>query len=1023
MAKVKINSLPEGFEIKDGKVIEKKAHGGITSDSNLRTGDQKDYGLVAFTGSSGMGGSSSDSTDVRYSLSSVPREEANLEAEGGETVLTDLNQDGNFGLYDITGPRHSSGGVPMYLPDQSFIFSDTKSAKIDRETLKEFGIDSKKKMTPAKVSKKFDLNKYYGAINDDYADDIQVKSAELMLEKNMKDLSKLSYVQELNKDFRDGVALTNYPYLMSQGIDPIEYSMQVENINRQKAEQKAIEQLTPEQQMQMAFMQELQQASQQREAAEAEEAQFAEQELAQSGAMPPPSEMPPEALPPEADPNELDPSIDQAKYGLEKHQNGPGTDKGKSVWDASDPFGRQFLAKPENLEDPETEEERLKRLAREEEYRAAAQKFDAWFKDSTGEERSNLLSNIAGSIASTLGYEFDDDVEGLDAFDSFGNEGVLGLANSYGGLVGDRYEIGGVQMERDEFISTIKNLSAAAIADKVAKGQIKTNNVDLAAEIQGMADPNFVYTPSIPKREDPITGGFPGTPPVVSDDNRGNGAGTTPSTGGNDDRVSIYDDLLKHQLETEQGLGVDPVTGLSIDPNFDGIRDRFQKKRADGSYGDTDLNTKEREDYFFKKFPWAKNIENFDYYNADGAHWAVFQDLYEQKRYAWAKQNNRDYIPYFKERTEKEFREQHPWAKDIDLSMMTPYVSGQGFDGKHGEYTDSAPVIPPLTQDVEIQEAVITKDPDTARKIEAANLESTYTPPRADWWAQDLIQLNAINNRKRKAFMPWQPDVEGIDLDFVLEDPTRAIAAINEQLGVQTQAAGMFGGPQSMAARTAQAQGKAATAIANEIGRVNQRNVSTINRGNAIQARYDAFINKERRDRKVKEYDDTQKVLQMYMDERNFDNDQYSMALANAVTNRANTYNLNSIQDYYKIDPRSGGQIGQFSQKAFEAAPIPGEYDFIKPLAEISERYYMATGQQPSKEMLDAFMGVHAAQQAATLSPRETNLQREFRSNPYQTAYNTTMFPNMQTTGYGKNGGEKKRRIIATPFNVGMMGR
>ena len=70
-------------------------------------------------------GSSSDSTDVRYSLSSVPREEANLEAEGGETVLTDLNQDGNFGLYDITGPRHSSGGVPMYLPDQSFIFSDT----------------------------------------------------------------------------------------------------------------------------------------------------------------------------------------------------------------------------------------------------------------------------------------------------------------------------------------------------------------------------------------------------------------------------------------------------------------------------------------------------------------------------------------------------------------------------------------------------------------------------------------------------------------------------------------------------------------------------------------------------------------------------------------------------------------------------------------------------------------------------------------------------------------------------------
>ena len=55
------------------------------------------------------------------------------------------------------------------------------------------------------------------------------------------------------------------------------------------------------------------------------------------------------------------------------------------------------------------------------------------------------------------------------------------------------------------------------------------------------------------------------------------------------------------------------------------------------------------------------------------------------------------------------------------------------------------------------------------------------------------------------------------------------------------------------------------------------------------------------------------------MDEKNFDREQYAQLMSGAVTNRANTYNLNSIQDYYQIDPGSGGMIGQFSGKAFEA--------------------------------------------------------------------------------------------------------
>lgn len=930
MAKVKINSLPEGFEIKDGKVIEKKAHGGITSDSNLRTGDQKDYGLVAFTGSSNMGDSSSDSTDVRYSLSSVPREEANLEAEGGETVLADLNQDGNFGLYDITGPRHSSGGVPMYLPDQSFIFSDTKSAKLDRSTLKEFGIDSKKKMTPAKVSKKFDLNKYYGAINDDYADEIQVKSAELMLEKNMKDLSKLSYIQEQNKDFRDGVALTNYPYLMSQGIDPIQFTAQVEEISEKKAMQEAFDQLPEQKKIEMMLMQEMQAQAEAQQAEDQGAAMEAQETLAQIGMAPQePSMIPEQALPAEPQPGEFDDQvsvIDQARDGLEVYQDGD--EKSDDDW--------------------------------------ADMLFDT--------VDTNLPED-----------EFN---KKLDELDYIGDVLIYNVPKE------DRAKI------EKQLIDRLRS---------GGKGEIDNWFVnDLVDKYFGASDNQ---TP--PKR--------------------------TPKTPRPSDQVDIVRDQDFYRAIDEE---FDPTFGSDVDPeSLAGKRPRYQRAVRDDQgnivgYG-RDFSGEAAKKEFEGRFPWVKEIENWDFHDPNGEHWGKFQEMYEQKNWERAKKYGLTYEPWFKDKNLEAFKNNHNWSNeaaqyfvDRGIDYGSLYVSGDGFDHRLGYHTFSAPNLNPITQDEEIIDEIEKPDEiKDIKKIEAADVETSYTPPKAEWWLQDLIQLNAINNRKRKAFMPWQPDVEGIDLDFVLEDPTRAIAAINEQLGVQTQAAGMFGGPQSLAARTAQAQGKAATAIANEIGRVNTRNVQTINRGNAIQARYDALINRERRDRKVKQYDDTQKVLQMYMDERNFDNEQYAGALANAVTNRANTYNLNSIQDYYKINPRTGGKIGQFSQKAFQPADTTDPLDFVQDFGRIKEAFESTTGSAPSKEMMESLLGYYTALKP-TMSPQETNLQREIRNNPYAIPFGTSMvYPTynqgMATTGRyrSKNGMEVKKRKMAVPFYVGLMGR
>ena len=287
MAKVKINKLPDGFSISNGQIVKNKT---MKDGGDLRTGDQAGYGLVTtpqnYAGDTTFNNSQDES--VRYSLSSVPRDEANIEAEGGETVLTDLNDDGTFGLYDITGPRHGSGGVPMFLPEQSFIYSDTRKLKFTKDEMAEFGFGGQKK-TPAKISKKFGLQEYYGELNSQFSDKISATSAELMLKKNMNDLSKLAFVQEAKKDFSDGVPLASHPYLVSIGEDPIEFTAMVEEITEQEAQQKAFEAMPPAQQQQIMMMQQMMaQQEQQQEQQQGQQGQPMQQPMQpdNSGMMP-----------------------------------------------------------------------------------------------------------------------------------------------------------------------------------------------------------------------------------------------------------------------------------------------------------------------------------------------------------------------------------------------------------------------------------------------------------------------------------------------------------------------------------------------------------------------------------------------------------------------------------------------------------------------------------------------------------------------------------------------------------------
>ena len=197
--RVNINSLPNGYKVVNGKVIKTMALGG------------------------------------------VPRSQANLEAEKGETALTDLDNDGVHELHTIGGNRHSSGGTPLQLPPQSFIFSDTAKMKFSPAELAELGIESTKKQTPAWASKKHPLNKFIHDMDDEHSDNITNETSELMLQKNKLQLSKIAFMQEAKKDFLDEegnvhVPLAAYPFLISKGVNPEEFIAKLEEINNQKTE-------------------------------------------------------------------------------------------------------------------------------------------------------------------------------------------------------------------------------------------------------------------------------------------------------------------------------------------------------------------------------------------------------------------------------------------------------------------------------------------------------------------------------------------------------------------------------------------------------------------------------------------------------------------------------------------------------------------------------------------------------------------------------------------------------------------
>lgn len=182
---------------------------------------------------------------------------------------------------------------------------------------------------------------------------------------------------------------------------------------------------------------------------------------------------------------------------------------------------------------------------------------------------------------------------------------------------------------------------------------------------------------------------------------------------------------------------------------------------------------------------------------------------------------------------------------------------------------------------------------------------------QAPWWLQDIIGTNgAVADYARiKKYTPWQAAPELAYPDPTFYDPERELAANAENAMIASQELSQFTGPQAFNSRFNQIQGAAAKNAADTLSRYNNLNVGIANQfeNQIASIKTQASANKSANATQL--HDKYAIVNQQFDNARNQARQEIRNKVIQAVTNRANTYNLNSIYDNFYTDPSSGGLI------------------------------------------------------------------------------------------------------------------
>ena len=852
MKRVRVKALP-------------KAKDGHETEAKLFNGNQVNWPTQ-------MNQFSLPATTAGKTLQPVDRKDANLEAEKGETAI--INQDGIPTNFNVGGKRHSEGGTPLNLPSNSFIFSDTKDMKIkDKTILAQFG--ATKSMTPADISKKYDINKFRGTLADPDSTDLQRKTAEMMIANYNMKLAKLGLVQESKKGFPQGIPSISMPYLESTGMDPNSFfqtQAQPEQFNpdmgnaayggelplaqnglathdysKQLSEVEAMKKRVAYDELyKQAYQKELEKFNRQKSEKSKLQSKLSEKEY-------------------------LDKHYDQKiKERIESMKNFKGD---KIKWGYGDVNNKMVDYEKDLLDLMETQKKnregwyqvknKLEPVFKtKEEYQASLlQPFTPEKRDAQVEW--NKLHPDTSYHEPKKKDPYSTTEANIIEAESAVNPGVNKAAPD-----------------------TLGSLAGLPIVSYKAGGELDTyqGGGKVVAWVIDKANPENVQ----PKYEDGSLGASVSTAEAIKlANNKGTSQPATTTdkgTGtktGTPSEIPIYNQTTEEWIKSQKAAGKNVILPKVIPPGSFRIPVQHGVKDQKNIYGKVRWTPEEQAD-FKARHPWIyKERPDWNPSNDDDVTWA-----------------------------QTEYSKINPGYFNQKDAKGNP-IRGTGIDSDFGAHTFSMPGIMDAEQKAADDAGVITKTPDAEKKAAVAAMATAQQPGHDPWWLQDIVKTaGAAGDFFRvKKYAPWQA-TPGVTLpDPTFYDPTRELAANAEMANLGVQGLNAFTNPQAYAAAFSQIQGQGAKNAADILGKYNQMNVGVANdfETNNTQIMNQAAANRAGLSTQLA--DKYTIMNQQFDNSKNMARQNLRQSYIDAVTNKNYTGNVNDLYEQYKIDPSTGGRI------------------------------------------------------------------------------------------------------------------
>ena len=826
-------------------------------------------------------------------MTAVPREEANLEAEGGETVYGDINGDGMPEHKTIKGPRHSGGGVPLNLPDDTFIYSDFRGMNIkEPEFLQMFGKGSKgnKSYTPAALAKQYDIEKYRKILQDPDSDAIDRKTAELMIKNYQNKLAALALVQEGKKGFPQGMPAVAKPmtaenqYTEDTFVDPSikEFAGQIDGKLQAIEQQQNTEQQDPD------YAQQAQQAQEMNEGQPVAQPGEMEQPMAQYGMSMGGYDLP------------YGDDMPEAEYGMSMgitSKNYMGRPKSAMyarggalrTYQGATGASSTGAAGGAPADDSTLDVTGL-------DSEAANKKYYMWMDNHPGKEPNILLNGKRARYVPPTKKDAPtvDDLKALHQSQYKFLETELKNPKS---------------KVREEYVKEYK----AALKNRAGYGNTPNANkrFDMYSKMDISDDDAVNYLLSQKKRNDKIkeTGVdmqlFTNKKGILMTPEQMVAAGIKKADGSTmtlDDAKKINKQYTDNQWTSREKVAAaagvtipDPKTTILEQASTHAIA-RVQKNKKSGAYDKFDDDQKYSMYQFLGK---DKSRET----NTGGADETEMGRVYGS-----------------------EYATMSPIDGDPTNSTLAhgvdPAIDRGNFEAVPDENTEQVAGPCEACKRADGSSYVPERNADgSCPPCVESGTPAQETEPKM--WLQDKMKIAGAfgDLMGAKKYMPWAAKYDLRTPKPTFMDPTRELAANAEQANIQTQALGQFAGPQALSARSSGVMGAASKNAADVMAKYNNANV---NIANQFESNISNIENQEQQlntASQQKLYDQNTISNQQYDNTKRALRNNLLNQTTSGITNMMKTDAMNQIYPQFDVDAGRGGKLTYDETKARKVKP------------------------------------------------------------------------------------------------------